>query len=319
GLTYGETYTYRVRAYTQINHSGYSNEKSAETTFPAPTNLMATAIDDQTIRLTWTDNCTFETGYRIERKTGSGSFVQIAEVATNTISYEESGLTEYIDYTYRVRAFTFLNQSAYSNEKAVSIPGTVTDIDGNIYKTIKIGTQIWMAENLKVTHYRNGDAIPNVTDDTQWGDLTTEAYCNYDNDANNATTYGRLYNWYAVSDSRNIAPTGWHVPSDAEWQTLVDYLGGDAVAGGKMKEAGTMHWNSPNTGATNESGFSALPGGYRSIIGQYNYVGYVGFWLSATEYSSSSAWYRHLSYYYSDVGRYGNYKQDGFSVRCVRD
>jgi len=174
-----------------------------------------------------------------------------------------------------------------------------------------------MAENLKVTHYRNGDAIPNVTDKTEWN-RGTGAYCNYAYNANNATTYGRLYNWYAVDDSRNIAPEGWHVPTDAEWQTLVDYLGGSNVAGGKMKEIGTTHWNSPNSGATNESGFSALPGGL-------NYDGYcseigngAGFW-APTESYSGYAWSRYLGYGGSDVSRFSYDKQGGFSVRCVRD
>jgi len=209
--------------------------------------------------------------------------------------------------------------------------GTVTDIDGNVYQTVKIGDQLWMAENLKVTHYRNGDAIPNVTDSTDWGNLTTGAYCNYYNDANNATTYGRLYNWYAVNDSRNIAPEGWHVPSDEEWKTLEMYLGmsqsdaddsgrrGTGV-GGKMKEAGTEHWNSPNTGATNESGFSALPGGYRSYKGTYYYGrGYFAHFWSSTEYDSDGAWYRDL--YYNDSGVWRGYinERDGVSVRCVRD
>jgi uncharacterized protein (TIGR02145 family) len=197
--------------------------------------------------------------------------------------------------------------------------GTVADIDGNVYQTIKIGNQWWTVENLKVTRYQNGDSIPNVTDGGEWGGLTTGAYCEYNNDINNVATYGRLYNWYAVSDSRNIAPTGWHVPSDAEWQTLVNYLGGDAVAGGKMKEAGTTHWYSPNTGATNESGFSGLPGGYRYNVGTYNHVGYFAYFWSSTEFSSNSAWYRHLYYLYSDVYRNYDNKHFGFSLRCIRD
>ncbi len=160
--------------------------------------------------------------------------------------------------------------------------GIVTDIDGNTYQTIKIGNQWWMAENLKVTHYRNGDAIPNVTDYTEWVYLTSGAYCAYDNDNSHVATYGRLYNWYAVSDSRNVAPSGWHVSTFEEWQTLEDYLGGSSVAGGKLKEAGTSHWASPNTGATNESGFSALPSGYRShVYGHYSAMGfYCDFWTS---------------------------------------
>jgi len=202
-----------------------------------------------------------------------------------------------------------------NNEK-----GKVTDIDGNIYITTKIGNQWWMAENLKVTHYRNGEAIPNVTDDTQWINLTTGAYCNYNNDSTNVHTYGRLYNWYAVDDSRNIAPEGWHVPTDGEWQTLIDYLGGSSVAGGKLKESGITHWNSPNTGATNETGFSALPGGYRSgSSGAFGHIGINAYFWSSTEYGSSFAWFRNLGYGGSGMYR-GNFdERGGFSVRCVRD
>jgi uncharacterized protein (TIGR02145 family) len=196
---------------------------------------------------------------------------------------------------------------------------TVTDIDGNVYQTVTIGTQVWMAENLKVTHYRNGDAIPNVTDGTTWAGLTTGAHCEYNNDVNNVAAYGRLYNWYAAGDSRSIAPTGWHVASDAEWQTLVDYLGGSTVAGWKMKEAGTAHWLPPNSG-TNECGFSALPGGYRgsnnAVFGDLG--NYACFWTSTT-ISSSYAWYRSISYDYSEVSHYDSRKFYGFSVRCVKD
>jgi uncharacterized protein (TIGR02145 family) len=123
---------------------------------------------------------------------------------------------------------------------ATSSSGTVTDIDGNVYQTVTLGGQVWMAENLKVTRYRNGDPIPCVNDASAWSGLSTGAYCHYNNDFNNAAIYGRLYNWYAVSDSRNIAPGGWHVPTDTEWQTLVDLLGGSSVAGGKMKTTGTI-------------------------------------------------------------------------------
>jgi len=193
------------------------------------------------------------------------------------------------------------------------------DIDSNIYPTVKIGDQWWMAENLKVTRYRNGDDIPIVTDDTEWENLTTGAYCNYNNNSDNADIYGRLYNWYAVNDSRNIAPLGWHVPSDEEWQTLIDYLGGESVAGGKLKETGTTHWNSPNEGATNESGFAALPGGYRYYNGYFYSLGSSAYFWSSTEYGSSRAWSRLLYYDYASVYRYDDYKHYGFSVRLVRD
>jgi len=196
-----------------------------------------------------------------------------------------------------------------------------TDIDGNAYNSVTIGTQTWMKQNLNVTHYRNGDAIPNVIDNTAWSNITTGAYCNYENDANVAIYYGRLYNWYSVVDSRNLCPTGWHVPSDAEWTILTDYLGGANIAGSKLKETGTLHWNSPNTGATNQSGFTALPGGYRENEGTFYDVKIVGSWWSSTESSVSNAWFRNMySFdYFPDIDRHDYFKQRGFSVRCLKD
>ena len=138
---------------------------------------------------------------------------------------------------------------------------TVTDQDGNVYHTVTIGTQVWMVENLKTTKYRNGDGIQNVTDSIAWWNLTSGAYCIYRNDVNNLATYGRLYNWYAVIDSRKLTPAGWHIPTDAEWTTLTDYLG--STCGDKLKEKGPNHWGGDNT-ATNETGFTALPGGNRA-------------------------------------------------------
>jgi len=200
------------------------------------------------------------------------------------------------------------------------ILGELTDQDGNTYQTIQIGNQEWMMENLKVTHYRDGTAIPTGHSNSEWENLSTGAYAVYNDDVSNADTYGYLYNWYAVDDSRNIAPEGWHVPTDDEWQILVDYLGGSSVAGGKMKETGTEHWNSPNTGATNESGFSARPGGYRNYYdGYYYYMGDGGGFRSSTENNSSTAWHRSLNYNNSGVFRAYSSKDTGFSVRCIRD
>jgi uncharacterized protein (TIGR02145 family) len=208
--------------------------------------------------------------------------------------------------------------------------GTVTDYDDNVYQTIKIGDQWWMCENLKVTHYRNGDSVPNVTDGSTWSGLSTGAYCDYNNDPANVATYGRLYNWYAVDDSRNIAPGGWHVPSDAELKQLEMYLGmsqaeADAIGwrgtdeGGKLKQIGTLHWQSPNTGATNESGFNALPGGYRDFSGYfYDIDDYAYFW-STSESDSYVVLYRYLYFYSAQVYRDDRSGQDGFSVRCVKD
>jgi len=201
------------------------------------------------------------------------------------------------------------------------IYGSMSDIDGNIYKTVTIGTQTWMAENLRTTKYNDGTNILNVKDDSEWAALESGAYCNYNNTENADTiaTYGRLYNFYAVSTGK-LAPKGWHVPSDAEWTELTDYLGGAGVAGDNLKETGTTHWTSPNTGATNETGFTALPGAYRLPTGTFYDIGYSGYWWSVTEYDATHAWHRLMDYYFSDVlWDYGGGKEVGFSVRCVRD
>jgi uncharacterized protein (TIGR02145 family) len=188
---------------------------------------------------------------------------------------------------------------------------------GEAFKTMKIGNQIWMAENLNVDHYRNGDSILEVKDSYQWSKLTSGAWCYYDNDIANGKVYGKLYNWYSVNDARGLCPAGWHVPSDVEWTTLENYLGGEEVAGGKMKSK--TGWNSPNKGASNSSGFTAFPGGFRNSSGVYNTNGTNGLWWSSTENFSANAWYRTLHYYYSDVYRNDYNKQDGFSVRCIKD
>lgn len=197
--------------------------------------------------------------------------------------------------------------------------GTVTDIDGNVYNTVTIGTQIWMVENLKVTKYNNGTAIPLITDGAAWTSLTTPGYCWYNNDYTTyGSVYGALYNWHTVNTG-NLCPIGWHVPTDAEWTTLTDYLGGLSIAGGKLKETGTSHWAIPNTGATNESGFTALPGGWRGYDGSFHDITYTGYWWSSTQ-NGSSAWERELYQGNATVSRNGsNSKFVGFSVRCKKD
>lgn len=247
--------------------------------------------------------------------------------SSNCGDVDNSGGVDIDDIVYLI-AYVF--QGGPDPDCGIDCPPTVTDYDGNIYQTVLIGEQCWMMENLKVTHYRNGDPIPNVTDGGEWSGLSTGAYCNYDNDEGNVATYGRFYNWYAVNDSRNIAPEGWHVPTDAEWKQLEIYLGmsqaeADAIfwrgtdEGGKLKEAGTTHWNSPNEGATNESGFTALPGGYRDGVGDFgNMGGAANFWSSA-EYDNTNAWFRNLCNIESRIYRYYHNKRRGWSVRCVRD
>tara|TARA_B100001250_G_scaffold278285_1_gene240732 strand:+ start:10 stop:759 length:750 start_codon:yes stop_codon:yes gene_type:complete len=201
-----------------------------------------------------------------------------------------------------------------------TITEVCVDIDGNFYSTVQIGNQLWMSENLKTTRYNNGDEIPTGLTDGEWQNTTSGALAVYDDNESNADIYGRLYNWYALVDNRGVCPENFHVPTDEEYTQLTIYLGGSEVAGGKMKEAGLEHWNSPNAGATNESGFSGFPGGFRNISGSYVYVGNDGYFRSSSEYSTSQAWYHSLHYGYSVVYQGFNMsKQSGLSVRCVGD
>jgi uncharacterized protein (TIGR02145 family) len=193
---------------------------------------------------------------------------------------------------------------------------SVTVVDGNVYHTVTIGTQVWMVENLKTTKYNDGNPIPMETDPSVWPNLTTPAYCWYNDSAAYGTTYGALYNCYAVNTGK-LAPTGWHVPTDSEWSVLTTYLGGETVAGGKMKESGMTHWLTPNTDATNETGFSALPGGSRST-GAYSSSGMVGDWWSSTSSGGQNSWFRSMSYNSAGVTRVARPWFYGFSVRCVK-
>ena len=200
--------------------------------------------------------------------------------------------------------------------------GTMSDVDGNNYKTIVIGSQTWMAENLRTTKYRNGDDIPNVTGNSEWINLNSGAFCTYDNDSDldALATFGRLYNWFSVSDSRNIAPEGWHVATETEWAELATYLEGLTIAGGKLKESGNTHWNAPNTGASNSSGFTALPAGRREYVdGSFINIGYNSFWWTSSAYNPDYSWYFQLSYDFANVVPANFHKQYGFSVRCIKD
>lgn len=209
---------------------------------------------------------------------------------------------------------------------------TVTDIDLNIYRTVTIGNQVWMAENLKTSHYADGTSIPLVTGTGNWSLLsyTNRAYCWYNDDLINKDIYGALYNWAAATNGaassetnpssiQGVCPSGWHLPCDAEWNGLIDFLGGGSEAGGKLKETGTIHWVNPNTAATNETFFTALPGGSRDYNGKFSYVGEYGLWWSSSEENNSMAWARYIGYNSGSADRGDGDKLDGFSVRCVKD
>jgi len=201
-----------------------------------------------------------------------------------------------------------------------SYKGTVIDVDGNIYSTIKIGEQWWMAENLKTTHYFDGTTIPLITDDTEWFQFkqSNPGYCWYDNDStSNKDTFGALYNWFAVTTSK-LCPVGWHVPSKYEWDTLINFLGGNTIAGDKLHESGTEHWEGPNDSATNESGFTALPGGFRTYWGEYEDLHTSAAWWSSTENNEDYAWFCSTiggprAYTFTELKKYGN------SIRCAQD
>jgi len=201
---------------------------------------------------------------------------------------------------------------------------TVTDIDGNVYQTIQIGDQLWMAENLKVTHYNNGDSIIYITSEEHWGSMNQGQYAIYNDESINSNIYGNLYNWAVIGDIRGICPIGWHVPSDDEFTVLTDFLGGESVAGGKMKESGLEHWayysDQISLEATNESGFTGLPGGHRNTnTGDYIYMGFYGYFWSSTENGSELAWRRYLFHYSSGIARDTFGKPNGFAIRCIAD
>ena len=336
--------TYYVRAYaTNSAGTSYGNEVSFTTLQPpTATTAAATSLASTTATLNGTVNAnnqsttvTFEYGTSTSYGQTINAIPNTVSGSTNTsVSANLTGLTISTMYHYRVKAVSSSGTTYGSDVTFNTLDagvsgiifnpnltyGSVSDNDGNTYKTIQIGTQTWMAENLKTTKHNDGTAIPLVTDGTAWAALSTPGYCWYSNDAATyKATYGALYNWYAVNTG-NLCFTGWHVPTDAEWTTLTNYLGGETIAGGKLKETGTSHWSSPNTGATNESGFTALPGGARSLIsGTFVDVGNYGGWRSSTEYSTGNSYGRCMRCSYGYVSRVSYIVRTGFSVRCLRD
>ena len=194
----------------------------------------------------------------------------------------------------------------------------LTDVEGNVYVAVPIGSQVWMAENLNVTKYNDGTDIPYVTDEHNVGSLTTGAYSYYAKDPGNADLYGALYNWHAIGSGK-LCPKGWHVPSDAEWSILINFLGGEDVAGGPLKEITTAHWSSPNAGATNDSGFSAVPAGYLYDNSTYHSVGNVTHWWTSTQKDANSAWDRYVTYKDAKALKGEYSKQVFYSCRCVKN
>ena len=330
GLTPGTTYVYRVYSNNAVGNSlSYSNELTLTTNTQIGLPILSTImpsfitsdfafgggniesdggapITEKGIVWSTNQNPTINLSTKATNGTGSNTFnAEMTNLNSNTI--------------YFVRAFaTNSVGTAYGNEFSfTTLSTTVTDIDGNAYSLVTICSQIWTKTNLNVSHYRNGDVIPQVTDATQWAALTTGAWCYYNNDPANSAIYGKLYNWYAVNDTRGLAPVGFHIPTDTEWTALTTCLGGETVAGGKMKETGTSHWISPNTNATNSSVFTGIPGGM-STTDMAN-KGYNGYWWSSTELGLNVSWGRFLSNNSETISRIDGNKPFGFSVRCIKD
>ncbi|MCX6255325.1 MAG: fibronectin type III domain-containing protein [Bacteroidia bacterium] len=331
GLTNGTAYTFTVTA-TNANGTGSassaSNSVTPSTVPGAPTIGTATAgYDLATVTFTApvSDGGSAITGYTVT--SNPGSITRTGSVNPIIVGTLTNGTA----YTFTVTA-TNANGTGPASSASNSVTPSATiayDIDGNVYNIVTIGSQVWMNENLKTTKYNDGTAIPNEISAASWAASNSGAYCDYSNTPANSTTYGRLYNWYAVDNNastklasnggKNVCPTSWHVPTDAEWTTLTTYLGGESVAGGKLKETGNTHWYLPNTSATNETGFTALAGGSRGSSGGYGGLMNTGYWWSSTENTTAFAWLRAMYFDYSSVGSSVADKQIGLSVRCLRD
>jgi uncharacterized protein (TIGR02145 family) len=338
GLSAGTTYYVRAYATNTIGTS-YGNQISTKTSAVVPT-LITTASSSITSTtaasggnitsdggaaitargVCWsTTTGPTTTGSKTSDNTGTGNFTSsISGLTANTTYYVRAYATNSAGTGYgtEITFKTSTNPSTGIIFNPTLTYGTVSDNDNNVYKTKQIGTQVWMAENLKATKYNDGTAIPLVTDNTDWTNLSTPGFCWYNNADTNKDTYGALYNWYTVNTGK-LCPTGWHMPSDAEWTTLTTWLGGESISGGKLKETGTSHWLSPNTGATNTSGFTAIPGGYRG--GAFGDIDSYGTWWSSTEYSTIYPWERDMFCSSNDVGRFYDVKQTGRSVRCLKN
>lgn len=274
------------------------------------------------INLQWTDNVT--ENLKIELWKGGVLSHTISESTPNTMVewLIPTIISAGSDYKIRFSVVGMSNyyiETGYFSISPSIVSGTVTDVDGNVYKTITIGHQTWMVDNLRTTKFNDGTNIPNVTSNSAWAATISPAYCWQNNDISNTKfNYGALYNWSAVSSGK-LAPVGWHVPNYDEWNTLISFLGGETVAAGKLKEAGYDHWLSPNPGATNESRFNALPAGTRDVGGNFSGVGYSASFWTSNQYNNQFAYLTNLENTSSKVNRYYMYSKMGLSVRCIKN
>ena len=311
-----------------LNFSCSSNNDGNSASLPTISTLTITSITNDTAissGIITSDGGANITTRGVVWNTSSGATIALSTkttdgTGTGTFTSALTGLTPSTTYYARTYA-TNTAGTVYGNEIIFTTAAppaiTVTDIDGNIYQTITICNQIWTTNNLNVTKYRNGDAIPQVTDPTAWSTLTTGAWCYYLNNTSNGPIYGKLYNWYAVNDSRGLAPIGWHIPSDIEYTSLSSCLGGESIAGGKMKTL-TL-WNSPNLGASNSSGFSSMPGGVRYSNGTFQFLGYSSNYWTSTLNNTTVFFRNNVSTSAIMFRGTDGTTNSALSVRCVKD
>ncbi|QNA46872.1 fibrobacter succinogenes major paralogous domain-containing protein [Lacibacter sediminis] len=336
--------TYYVRAFAVSNVGvAYGNELSVTSkTFSAPVVLLDSISSIGTSSAILWGTVSNEGSFSVSQKGFVWDTIPNVSITNNLLLSTSAGNSNYStdllnlkpNKRYYVRAYAGnAHGNSYSAEQSFitdtipappppppppPAPTSLTDIDGNVYPVVKIANKHWISKNLDVTHYKNGDSIPQVQDAATWANLTTGAWCYYENQTANGTTYGKLYNWYAMNDPRGIAPAGWHVPNDEEWVAMIDSLGGSGIAGGKLKA--TTLWNSPNTGATNSSGFNGLPGGARLPRGVFDYKGMWGQWWSSTPSQMSNDLGIFLQLTNESQGISGPNpfeKQYGYSIRLI--
>lgn len=321
--------TYYLRSYaTNKNGTGYGTEISFRTTGDLPSATTKTAlnisaftaklegaVDPQNLSTTILFEYGTSTNYNLTVPANPNTVTGDDPVNVSAIL---SGLAPNTTYHFRIKAANVLG-TGLGNDLTFKTPEIVTDIDGNSYEIVTVGNQVWMKENLKTTRYRDGSTIPLITQNADWQSRTSGAFSSYNNNNANTIAYGALYNWYAVIDSRGLCPAGWHIPTNDELTTLTNYLGGVEVAGGKMKKFDTTHWINPNTGASNSSQLSVIGSGFRDQTGIFSEINMVAYLWSSSEYSSTHGIGRKLYYNSESVSFSGNYKQSGFSVRCIKD
>jgi uncharacterized protein (TIGR02145 family) len=299
-----------------------------------PTGLKATPLPGQGTLLQWTPvPGSAEVQIKVQSPQGTSVSQRLAGRELQQYLLPETELTAG-DYTWQIQVScqtlsaawetSPVASSAFSVARSGSCPATLTDVDGNVYSTVQIGTQCWMAENLKTEHYRDGSPIPTGLSDGAWSAATTPAFAAYENSAANKAVYGLIYNWYAANAPAGLCPAGWHVPSDDEWTQLTDFLGGTTTAAGQMKTTGTLTagtglWARPNNGASNSSGFSGLPAGYRGKLGAFTNLSFVSGWWSSTGTPESKARSRAVTYKRTNTLRPNFGRAYGFSVRCLQD